>query len=113
EIRRSAEAIWTGDLKSGQGMTSTDSGVLKNTPYSFKTRFENEKQGTNPEELIAAAHASCFSMAFSKILADAGHPPKEVRTRATLTFIKTDAGFKISKIHLDTTGMVDGIDQAA
>jgi lipoyl-dependent peroxiredoxin len=111
EIQRSAEAVWSGDLKSGQGSITTATGVLKSTPYSFKTRFENDKQGTNPEELIAAAHASCFSMAFSKQLADAGHPPKEVRTKATLTFAKTDAGFKISKIHLETTGMVDGIDQ--
>jgi lipoyl-dependent peroxiredoxin len=113
DIQRSAEAVWSGDLKSGQGSITTDTGVLKNTPYSFKTRFENEKQGTNPEELIAAAHASCFSMAFSKLLADGGHPPKEVRTKATLTFVKTDTGFKISKIHLDTTGKVDGIDQTA
>ncbi|EEF62569.1 OsmC family protein [Pedosphaera parvula] len=112
DIQRSAEATWRGDLKNGQGSTSTDTGVLKNTPYSFKTRFENEKQGTNPEELIAAAHASCFSMAFSKLLADGGHPPKEVRTKATLTLAKTEAGFKISKIHLETTGMVDGVDQA-
>lgn len=110
DIQRSAEAVWKGDLKAGQGSISTDTGVLRETPYSFKTRFENEKQGTNPEELIAAAHASCFSMAFSKLLADAGHAPKEVRTKATLTFIKTDAGFKISKIHLDTTGSVDGMD---
>src|SRR5258706_13235332 len=85
QIERSAGAVWKGDLKSGQGTTSTQSRVLQNTPYSFKTRFENDKQGTNPEELIAAAHASCFSMAFSKMLSDAGHAPKEIRTQARLT----------------------------
>ena len=113
EIQRSAEATWQGDLKAGQGTTSTETRVLKDVPYSFKTRFENDKQGTNPEELIAAAHASCFSMAFSKMLADSGHAPREVRTKATLTLAKTDAGFKITKIHLDTVGSVDGLDQAA
>ncbi|MDB6121183.1 MAG: OsmC-like protein [Pedosphaera sp.] len=112
QIERSAEAVWRGDLKSGQGTTSTETRVLQEAPYSFKTRFENEKQGTNPEELIAAAHASCFSMAFSKLLADAGHAPKEVRTKATVVLAKTDAGFKIAKVHLDTTGMVDGMDEA-
>ncbi len=113
QIERSAEGIWRGDLKSGQGVTSTQTGVLKSTPYSFKTRFENDKQGTNPEELIAAAHASCFSMAFSNLLAGGGHPPKEIKTQARLTLAKTDSGFKITKIHLETVGQVDGIDDAA
>lgn len=113
QIDRSAEAVWRGDLKSGQGSTSTQSNVLKNTPYSFKTRFGDDLQGTNPEELIAAAHASCFSMAFSKMLSDAGHPPREVRTQARLTMTKTDAGFKIARIHLETVGQVEGIDDAA
>lgn len=112
QIERSAEAVWCGDLINGKGTTSTDTGVLRDVPYSFKTRFENDKQGTNPEELIAAAHAACFSMAFSKMLADAGHAPKEVRTKAKLTLAKTDAGFKITKIRLETTGMVDGMDEA-
>ncbi len=112
QIDRTADAVWKGDLKTGQGNTSTQSRVLQNTPYSFKTRFENDKQGTNPEELIAAAHASCFSMAFSKMLADAGFPPREVRTQARLTMVRTDAGFKISRIHLETTGQADGIDDA-
>ena len=84
DIQRSAEAVWRGDLKAGQGTTSTETGALRDVPYSFKTRFENDRQGTNPEELIAAAHASCFSMAFSKMLADAGHAPREIRTKATL-----------------------------
>ena len=113
QIERSAEAAWRGDLLKGQGTVSTPTGILKTTPYSFKTRFENDKQGTNPEELIAAAHAACFSMAFSKLLADGGHPPKEVKTQARLTMVKTDAGFKISRIHLETTGQVDGLDDAA
>jgi osmotically inducible protein OsmC len=112
QIERSAEAVWRGDLMNGQGSTSTDTGVLKDVPYSFKTRFENDKKGTNPEELIAAAHASCFTMAFSKLLADTGHAPKEVRTKAKLVMVKTDTGFKIAKIHLETTGAVDGIDDA-
>ena len=113
EILRSAEAVWRGDLKSGQGSTSTDTRVLSDVPYSFKTRFENDKQGTNPEELIAAAHAACFSMAFSNQLASAGHAPKEVRTKAVLSLVKGESGFKISKIRLETTGKVDGIDDAA
>ena len=85
QIERSAEAVWRGDLINGKGATSTETGALRDVPYSFKTRFENDKQGTNPEELIAAGHAACFSMAFSKMLADAGHAPKEVRTKAKLT----------------------------
>ncbi len=112
QIERSAEAVWRGDLKNGQGTTSTETRALQNVPYSFKTRFENDRQGTNPEELIAAAHAACFSMAFSKMLSDAGHTPREVRTVAKLTLAKTDTGFKISKIHLETTGSVDGMDDA-
>ncbi len=113
QIERSAQAVWHGNLMTGQGTTSTETGALRDMPYSFKTRFENDKQGTNPEELIAAAHASCFSMAFSKLLADGGHPPREIRTKATLVMVKTDTGFKLSKIRLETTGAVDGLDDAA
>ncbi len=112
QIERSAEAVWRGDLKNGQGTTSTETGVLREVPYSFKTRFDNDKQGTNPEELIAAAHAACFSMAFSNLLSTAGHAPREIRTTARLTLAKTETGFKISKIRLETTGVVDGIDDA-
>jgi len=112
EILRSAEAVWRGDLKTGQGMTTTESRVLSDVPYSFKTRFETDRQGTNPEELIAAAHASCFSMAFANMLAGAGHAPREIRTKAVLTMAKTEAGFKLSKIRLETTGKVDGLDDA-
>ncbi len=113
EIQRSAEAVWRGDLKSGQGTTSTETGVLREVPYSFKTRFENDRQGTNPEELIAAAHASCFSMAFANMLSGAGHAPKEIKTRAVLTMKKVEGGFKLAKVHLETTGKVDGLDDAA
>ncbi len=113
EIQRSAEAVWRGDLKSGQGTTSTETGVLREVPYSFKTRFENDRQGTNPEELIAAAHASCFSMAFANMLSGAGHAPKEIKTRAVLTMKKVEGGFKLARVHLETTGRVDGLDEAA
>ena len=113
EIQRSAEAVWRGDLKSGQGTTSTETGVLREVPYSFKTRFENDRQGTNPEELIAAAHASCFSMAFANMLSGAGHAPKEIKTSAVLTMKKVEGGFKLARVHLETTGRVDGLDEAA
>jgi lipoyl-dependent peroxiredoxin len=112
EIQRSAEAVWRGDLKSGQGSTSTETGTLHEVPYSFKTRFENDKKGTNPEELIAAAHAACYSMALSHMLAGDGHAPQEVRTRAVLTMKKVEGGFKLAKIQLETTGRVEGIDAA-
>ena len=113
EILRSAEAVWRGNLKSGQGTTTTETGVLRDVPFSFKTRFENDRKGTNPEELIAAAHASCFSMAFANMLTGAGHPPTEIRTKAVLTLAKIEGGFKLSKIRLETTGKVDGLDDAA
>jgi osmotically inducible protein OsmC len=112
EILRSAEAVWRGDLKSGQGSTSTETRVLNDVPFSFKTRFENERKGTNPEELIAAAHASCFSMALANQLTGAGHAPTEIRTKAVLTLAKTDGGFKISKIRLETAVQVGGLDEA-
>jgi len=112
EIHRTAEAVWHGDLKSGQGMTTTETRVLRDVPYSFKTRFENDKQGTNPEELIAAAHASCFSMALANLLSGAGHAPREIRTRAALTMTKVESGFKITRIALETKGKVDGLDEA-
>ena len=110
-IKRKASAQWNGGLKDGQGSISTDSGVLRDTQYSFGTRFENGV-GTNPEELIAAAHAGCFSMALSGQLTTAGHPPQSVRTSATVTLEKTDAGFTVTAVHLDVTASVPGIDQA-
>ncbi|MBK9715831.1 MAG: OsmC family peroxiredoxin [Kouleothrix sp.] len=109
---RHASATWSGDLASGSGTASTESGALQDAKVTFASRFENSG-GSNPEELLAAAHASCFSMALANNLSKDGHVPQEIRTRATLTLNKGPNGFKITKIHLDTEGSVPGIDQAA
>jgi lipoyl-dependent peroxiredoxin len=109
---RNASAIWKGSLKEGKGTISTDSGVLSNAQYSFSTRFENGR-GTNPEELIAAAHAGCFSMALSAQLGNAGITPQSVETTAAVTLEKTDAGFTVTKIHLNVTARIPGADEAA
>jgi osmotically inducible protein OsmC len=109
---RKASAVWKGSLKEGKGTISSDSGVLSNTPYSFSTRFENAK-GTNPEELIAAAHAGCFTMALSAQLGNAGMTPESLETTASLTLDKLDAGWTVTKIHLDVTARIPGADQAA
>jgi lipoyl-dependent peroxiredoxin len=111
-MKRSATAMWNGDLKSGKGTISTDSGVLSNSQYSFATRFEQGK-GTNPEELIAAAHAGCFSMALSLQLAEAGLVAQSIMTKATVTLEKTDAGFAITQSHLDLTARIPGASQQA
>ena len=110
-MKRTASAIWRGDLKAGNGAISTDSGVLKDTQYSFSTRFENGI-GTNPEELIAAAHAGCFSMAFSAELGKAGITPDSIQTTATITLEKTDAGFTVTASHLDVTAKIPGAEKA-
>ena len=110
-MQRTASAHWAGGLKDGKGTVSTASGVLKETQYSFSTRFENGA-GTNPEELIAAAHAGCFSMALSAELGKAGFTPTTIDTSATLTMDKTDAGFTITAIHLDVHAKVPNIDAA-
>src|SRR5271156_4590290 len=102
-MQRTATAVWNGGLKDGKGAISTQSGVLSDAPYSFVTRFENAK-GTNPEELIAAAHAGCFTMALSAQLGTMKLTPEALRTSATVTLEKLDAGWTISKIHLDVTG---------
>ena len=107
-----ASAIWRGDLKSGSGAISSTSGVLANTAYTFATRFEGSA-GTNPEELIAAAHAGCFSMALSAQLGEAGLTPDQVSTSATVSLEKTDGGFAVTKIHLEVSAKVPGADQAA
>lgn len=104
-MQRTASAVWSGALKDGKGTISTQSGTLSNTQYSFSTRFENGK-GTNPEELIAAAHAGCFTMALSAQLGTMNFTPQSLRTTATLSFEKLDAGWTISKIHLDVAGRV-------
>lgn len=109
-MQRHASAIWNGDLKSGTGSISSESGVLEEQAYSFKTRFESEP-GTNPEELIAAAHAGCFSMALSHELASAGLNPTSVATKATVTLDKVEGGFAISKVHLDVDAKVPGADK--
>jgi len=107
DIIRTATATWQGDLKSGGGTTSTTSGALQDTKISFTTRFENTP-GANPEELIAAAEASCFSMALSSNLSKAGFVPTAINTKATLT-MATAGGFKITGIHLDTEVTAPGI----
>jgi osmotically inducible protein OsmC len=110
-INRKASAEWHGSLKEGKGTVSTHSGVLKNAQYSFGTRFENGA-GTNPEELIAAAHAGCFSMALSAQLGNAGMTPESIETTASLTMEKLEAGFTITAIHLNTTAKIPGADKA-
>jgi len=111
-MQRKANAVWKGGLKDGKGSVSSASGVLNNTPYSFTTRFENG-QGTNPEELIAAAHASCFSMALSVQLGQANLTPTSIETSATLSFEKLESGWTITAVHLEVVGRVPNADQAA
>jgi len=109
-MQRTASAHWSGGLKDGKGAVSTQSGVLTNTQYSFSTRFENGV-GTNPEELIAAAHAGCFTMALSAELGKAGMTAESIDTNAALTMEKTDAGFTITAVHLDVNAKIPGADQ--
>jgi osmotically inducible protein OsmC len=104
---RKASAVWRGDLKGGKGSISTESGALAQTQYSFSTRFENGI-GTNPEELIAAAHASCFSMALSAELGKAGLTAESIQTAATLTMERLDAGWTVTRIHLDVLATIPG-----
>ena len=108
---RKAKAVWQGTGKDGTGHLTADSGVLANTPYSFKTRFENEK-GTNPEELIAAAHAGCFTMALAFGLQGAGFTPTELSTEAAVTLDKDGPGFKISKSALTLHAKVPNLSEA-
>jgi lipoyl-dependent peroxiredoxin len=109
---RKASAVWKGGLKDGQGTVSTESGVLKSVAYNFVQRFENEP-GTNPEELIAAAHASCFSMALSAELGKANLKPASIETKAALTLEKLDVGFTTTRIHLEVTASVPGASNEA
>ena len=111
-MRRKASAVWNGGLKDGKGTISTDSNVLSNTQYSFSTRFE-DGTGTNPEELIAAAHAGCFSMALSGQLGQANLTAESIRTTATVRLEKTEAGFTITSVHLEVAAKVPGADQQA
>ncbi len=111
-MKRTASAEWNGSLKEGKGTITTGSTLLSNAQYSFGTRFE-QGVGTNPEELIAAAHAGCFSMALSAQLGNAGLTPESIKTNATVTLEKTDNGFAITAVHLDVNAKVPGADQAA
>jgi osmotically inducible protein OsmC len=111
-MKRNASAVWNGGLKDGKGAISSDSGVLANTQYSFGTRFENAK-GTNPEELIAAAHAGCFSMALSAQLGTMGLTPERIATTASVSLEKVGDGFAITAVHLTVNAKVPGADRAA
>ena len=106
-MKRKASAQWQGDLKTGKGVVSTESGVLESAAYSFMTRFENGK-GTNPEELVAAAHAGCFTMALSAELGKASLVPETLRTTATITLDKLDSGWTVTESHLEVVGKVPG-----
>src|SRR5215468_11858293 len=112
DIQRHGEATWKGDLRSGSGTTSTGSGALREVPYSVPSRFESGK-GSNPEELLAAAHASCFSMMLAKVLGDQKKTAQEIHTKATLTLAQRGGGWKITKIHLETTVSGTGMDSEA
>ena len=111
-MKRKASAVWTGGLKDGRGTISTETGVLKETQYSFGSRFESGI-GTNPEELIGAAHAGCFSMALSGQLGAAGMTAERIRTTATVSLEKQDGGFAITGVHLDVTAKIPGADAKA
>ena len=106
-MKRSGSAVWQGDLKSGKGRISAQSGILSDAQYGFNTRFE-DGPGTNPEELIGAAHAACFSMALSNMMGEDGITPDEIATKATVT-LTMDGGPKITAVHLDVTAKVPGM----
>lgn len=106
-MKRTASAVWTGDLKTGNGVLSSNSGALADTPYSFKTRFE-DTPGANPEELIGAAHAGCYSMALSGALARAGMTPERISTKASVQLDQVEGGFAITGVHLSTSAKVSG-----
>ncbi|HTR56000.1 MAG TPA: OsmC family protein [Kofleriaceae bacterium] len=110
-LKRTSTAVWQGDVPNGTGTITTLSGAFKDQPYSVKTRFQSEdgRAGTNPEELIAAAHAGCFTMALGAQLTNAGHAPTELRTTAAVFIEKQDAGWTITNIQLDVTGKVPGV----
>ena len=111
-MEKKASAVWSGDLKTGKGSISTETGVLSNAPYGFVSRFEGGA-GTNPEELIAAAHAGCFSMALSAQLGGAGLTAQKIETSATVTMNKLEQGWTITDVHLQVKANIPGADQAA
>ena len=108
-MKRSANAVWKGSIKEGSGVVSTQSGILDDTQYSFKSRFE-DGQGSNPEELIGAAHAGCYAMAFSLMLGEAGYEPNSIDAKAEVSLVEADGGFKIDAIALTVKADIDGID---
>jgi osmotically inducible protein OsmC len=111
DIKRTAKAVWKGDLRSGNGRITSNSGVLKDTPYSFATRFK-DAPGTNPEELIAAAHAACYSMALAHTLSGKGYQPERIETHAICSLSpQEEGGFKITKMRLEARGQVPGMDE--
>jgi len=111
-MKKTASAVWQGGIKDGKGSISTESGALAQAPYGFNTRFESAP-GTNPEELIGAAHAGCFSMALSAQLGEAGLSAERIETRASVTLEKSANGFTITAVHLDVTARIPGADQQA
>jgi osmotically inducible protein OsmC len=111
-IKKKGSAVWKGGLKDGKGSVSTESGVLSNAQYGFNTRFENGP-GTNPEELLGAAHAGCFSMALSAQLGEAGMKADSIETTATVSLEKVEGGFAITAVHLDLKAKIPGADKAA
>lgn len=111
-MKKHASAVWQGDLKTGKGRISTESGALADAPYGFNTRFEGQP-GTNPEELIGAAHAGCFSMALSNILGQAGLTADSIQTKADVTLDKVDDGFSITAVHLTVVASIPGADAQA
>ena len=110
-MKKSGSAVWMGDLKTGQGTISTETGVLRDAPYGFKARFE-DGPGTNPEELIGAAHAACFSMALSLMLGEKNLTAKKISTKADVTLEKLDDGFTITAVHLTLSASIPGTDDA-
>ena len=108
---KKASAVWKGSIKEGGGTISTETGVLRDAPYGFKSRFENGK-GTNPEELIGAAHAGCFSMALSLMLGNEGMTPEKIETHAAVTLDKVGEGFEITASHLNVVAKIPGAEQA-
>jgi osmotically inducible protein OsmC len=111
-MKRTASAVWTGGLKDGKGKLTSQSGILSNTPYAFNNRFDSEP-GTNPEELIGAAHAGCFTMALSGKLGEAGMTAESLKTIATVTLEKLESGFTITAIHLDLVAKIPGANRDA
>ncbi|MEI4261642.1 OsmC family protein [Roseovarius sp. D0-M9] len=109
-MERKGSAVWSGDLKSGQGQVSTESAAIKNVPYGFNTRFEDEP-GTNPEELVGAAHASCYAMAMSLGLGEKGLKAEEINASAIVTLSEVDGGFAVTKVHLDVSAKIPGISE--